>query len=279
MGQPRSFFLLYNRLMNQDQIEWALADLPLGEIYYYPRLDSTNLQASRMNPSDLPDFSAIVADEQTAGRGRQERTWVTRPGTSLALSVIIHPQSPPGDVSQHLGCYSGLGALAMTAAVNQLHGLSARVKWPNDILLTGKKVGGVLVELNWQGKELKEVILGVGLNVKKGAIPEGAEFRFPPGTVEEAVGTPVERLPLMTAFLEQLLAFHRELPGKAFVRSWERSLAYQGQMVSLSVDDRQIASGIQQGLDDDGSLLLKTASGEVRVFQVGEIQLRPVDRS
>lgn len=270
--------MLYNRLMNQDQVERALADLPLGEIYYYPRIDSTNLQTSRMHPSDLPDFSVIVADEQTAGRGRQGRTWVTRPGTSLALSVVIHPRLPPGDISQYLGRYSGLGALAMTAAVNQLQGLPARVKWPNDILLEGRKVGGVLVDLNWQGEKLKEVILGVGLNVKKGAIPEGAEFRFPPGTVEGAAGAPVERLPLMAAFLEQLLAFHRELPGKAFIRSWERSLAYQGQMVSLSVDDRPMAAGIQQGLDDDGSLLLKTASGEVRVFQVGEIRLRPVDR-
>lgn len=231
-----------------------------------------------MNPSDLPDFSVIVADEQTAGRGRQGRTWVTRPGTSLALSVVIHPRLPPDDVSQHLGRYSGLGALAMTAAVNQLLGLPARVKWPNDILLAGRKVGGVLVDLNWQGEGLQEVILGVGLNVKKGAIPEGAEFRFPPGTVEGAAGAPVERLPLMAVFLERLLAFHRELPDKAFIRSWERSLAYQGQMVSLSVDDRPLAAGIQQGLDDDGSLLLKTASGEVRVFQVGEIRLRPVDR-
>jgi len=267
--------------LTQETLNAALADLPLGGLHFYPQVGSTNSAAADLSARGGSDLTVVAADEQTAGRGRQGRTWITRPGTALAVSVILKPQSDPerSDGREAPGRYSGLGALAAVEALRDLYRLPAQVKWPNDILVNHLKVGGVLVETSWEGERLSEVILGIGLNVQEDALPEGAEFRYPAGTIAGAADRKVDRLDLLRGLLEHLILWRARLFSGAFLHAWERSLAFRGRKVVLAQSGQELAEGVLVGLAEDGSIKLQTGPRQIDKFPVGEIQLRPVDRS
>lgn len=264
--------------MNQQALQQALGDLNLGEVQYYARVDSTNRIAAEAASRGAPDFSVFIADEQTAGRGRKGRTWVTLPGTSLAVSVILRPEALDCE-RVPLGRYSGLGALAGSRALEDLYQLAPQLKWPNDILIKGKKIAGVLVEAQWMGDQLESLILGLGMNLLEGSIPVGADFRFPAGSVADAAGTKVDRIAVLRMFLRRLQDLRSRIQGQGFLADWEQRLAYRGKRVKLLVDGDLKAAGMVLGLDGEGGLRLAVSGGKTETFQVGEIELRLVDRS
>jgi BirA family biotin operon repressor/biotin-[acetyl-CoA-carboxylase] ligase len=266
---------------NQEKLTAALADLPLGGIHYFPRVDSTNAAAAALSDRGAADLTVVAAEEQTAGRGRQGRAWITRPGAALAVSVLLRPPSAAVGLQRlHTpGRYSGLGALAAVETVRDLYRFPAQVKWPNDILMDRLKVGGVLVEASWEGEKLSQVILGIGLNVREGALPDGAALRYPAGTIAETVGREINRLDLLRGLLEHLLLWRSRLASGAFQHAWERALAFRGQQVILIGENQSEVEGILIGLAADGSLKLQTGPRQIEEFPVGEIRLRPVDRS
>ena len=148
-----------------------LKELPLGELFLYQEVGSTNSAAENHIKTGAPAFSLILADTQTAGRGRHGRTWETRAGKALAFSWILYPE--PGLLTpETLGKLSGLGALAVAETLIEGYQLEAEIKWPNDVLVEGKKVCGVLVDVHWAGNQLKDVVLGIGINVSRGSVPE-----------------------------------------------------------------------------------------------------------
>jgi len=267
--------------LNQVSLSAALSDLPLGGVHYFPEVDSTNSAAAELSGRGAADLAVVVAEEQTAGRGRQGRSWITRPGTALAVSVLLKPPSVDSG-SESLftpGRYSGLGALAAVEAVRDLYRFPAQIKWPNDILMDGLKVGGVLVEASWEGDILSEIILGIGLNAREGALPEDAALRYPAGTIAEAVDQEINRLDLLRSLLEHLLLWRSRLSSGAFQHAWERALAFRGQQVILTGANQSEVEGVLIGLAADGSLKLQTGPRQIEEFPVGEIRLRPVDRS
>lgn len=270
-----------NEDLSLERLRDVLGDLPLGEIHYFSAVESTNTTAAEISARGAPDATVVIADEQTAGRGRQGRTWITRPGAALAVSVILRPESFPEGSDHQItpGRYSGLGGLITVEALHDRCRLPGRVKWPNDILLQNVKVGGVLVESSWTADTLTEVILGIGLNVREDALPPGADLRFPAGTLAGIAGREINRLELLQGLLEQLIDWRRRLFTGAFLEAWERALAFRGQQVVLSQDGREIAAGVLVGLAENGSIKLQTGRREPQEFPVGEIQLRPVDRS
>ena len=131
-------------------LQESLSDLPLGEIRYYEQIGSTNTIAKQWAHAGAPDLSLVVADEQTAGRGRLDRIWVTHPGAALAFSLVMQLQSqstPPAPRQEKvLPFLTALGAVAVSAALRQEFGLTTEIKWPNDVLLNRRKVSGVLAE-------------------------------------------------------------------------------------------------------------------------------------
>src|ERR1043165_8929440 len=153
--------------MNQTNLKKALSKLPLGEVKYFDSIGSTNNEALAWATGGAQDLSIVIADEQTAGRGRLDRKWFTPKGAGLALSLILHPsiQEKP-----YLTRMVGLAALAVVDAL-QTRGLITQVKWPNDVLLNGRKVAGILVESVWSGEEVDCVVIGIGMNVLKGFVP------------------------------------------------------------------------------------------------------------
>ncbi len=255
-----------------------LAHLPLGDIHLYPEVNSTNLVAEEKIKESAPPFSLVVADSQTEGKGRLGRTWITRAGTALALSWILYPE--PGRLQpETLGILSGLAPVAVAEVLQEKYSLEAEIKWPNDVLIEGKKAAGVLVDVRWNGCEVTDVVLGIGVNVSRESVPPPEELNFPAISLEEAAGREISRLDLLIQVMESLLKWYSRLVEPSFVQVWDSMLAYKGQQVKLTTERGVRGQGKVVGISEDGSLVLISEAGQETKYHSGEIQLRLVDRS
>ncbi len=253
----------------------ALEGLPFPALRYHPSVGSTNEVAARWATRGAPDLALVVADEQTAGRGRAGRRWLTPPGAALAFSIVLQPD--PQLRSQALARYAPLGALAVCAGLEKGWDLSPQIKWPNDVLLSGRKAAGVLAEARWQGERLAGLVLGVGVNIHPGSVPRAEDLDYPATCVSAAAGRPVERWQVLRAVLQALLDWRLRLPEPAFIEAWSRRLAYKGRLVRLSPPSGPPVEGRLLGVDPEGALLVALSSGEQRAFPAGEVRLRLVD--
>jgi BirA family biotin operon repressor/biotin-[acetyl-CoA-carboxylase] ligase len=261
--------------MDENSLKQALSGLTIGPTHYFESLGSTNDEAARWAEDGASDLALVVADEQTAGRGRLDRRWYTPPGSALAFSVVL--QVGQNVILNYVPRLTALGALATCQALRQGYGLPAQVKWPNDVLVEGCKLAGVLVEAAWQGERLKTAILGIGINVAPASIPPDLDLNFPATCVETALGRPVERLELLRSILGWLVEWRPRLNSPDFLRAWEDVLAFRGEWVRVIWPGRPTLEGQVLGLDYNGSLRLKERSGQVHSLQYGEVRLRPVD--
>lgn len=256
-----------------------MSDLPVGSVRYYPQVSSTNDLAVRWAEAGGPHLALVVADEQTAGRGRSNRRWYTPPGSALAFSLILRGQTPGLD-QEAIPRVTALGALAVCEAINQdfSASLPAQIKWPNDVVAERRKLAGVLAEAHWHGQDLQAVILGVGINVAPDSLPPAEALDFPATCVSNMLGYPVDRWSVLHAVLARLLEWLPRLGKPRFIRAWEQRLAFQGEWVLVSAGSQLSLEGQICGLNPDGTLRLQTRSGEKMNLRFGEIHLRPVDR-
>jgi len=293
--RPGSDFCGKIHAMDQRELETLLADLPLGGIRYFPKVGSTNDLATRWARAGAADFSLVVADEQSAGRGRLNRQWFTPPGSGLALSVILRPENlpvdaisatPQTDLHTAITRLTALGALAVCETLNEALSpvLPAQIKWPNDVIATRRKLAGVLVELQWSGEKLIAAILGIGVNVTSAAVPPPGEVNFPATCVEEVVDSPVDRWILLHDILVHLLRWREQMASEKFLLAWLGRLAFRGEWVTIVLENESeqdappSLEGQVAGLNSDGSLRLRLRSGEITPVHFGEIHLRPVDK-
>lgn len=260
--------------MEGSKLKEYLSGLPIGPLRYFESVGSTNDLAKDWIEVGAPHFSLVVADEQTAGRGRNGRRWFTPPGSSLAFSLVLHLEQL-GDFA--VSRLSGLGALGVCTALQDAYSLEACIKWPNDVLVNGGKLAGVLVETAWSGERPKSAILGIGINVAPESVPPDIDLGFPATSVENAVGKPVERWTLLREVLLKLVLWLEEINSPIFLQAWEDNLAYQNKMVRLSQHGQEVYKGHLLGLDSSGAIRLQGAAGIVMTFQAGGLQLRAVD--
>jgi BirA family biotin operon repressor/biotin-[acetyl-CoA-carboxylase] ligase len=278
--------------MDIKSLRAALSDLPLSSIRYYDTIGSTNDEAAAWIEAGARDLSLVVADEQTSGRGRLQRRWFTPPQSGLALSLILRQPTPLNSeaASPLLSRLSGLGALGVCTALMANCQLEAQIKWPNDVLLSGNKVAGILAEATWRGDFLEGVVLGIGVNVTPQAVPPASELNFPATSVETETGAPVDRLGLLHAILEQIIFWRLRLATSEFLQAWELHLAYKGERVRVLNADlskppaetagvESILEGQLLGLDTSGGLRLGDSSEQAIVIHSGELYLRPLPSS
>ena len=259
--------------MNLGLLQETLSSLPLGGIRFFDSIGSTNDEALKWASEDAPDLSLVVSDEQTAGRGRSDRKWFTPAGSALAFSLILRPS----DVElEHPTRITGLGALAVIESLRFLSGVS-QIKWPNDILIDGKKVAGILVESNWLGNTLDGYVLGLGVNVLKSSVPTLENIAFPATSIEDnSDGKTIDRVELLKGILSALIKWRNKLGEDVFTKAWENSLAYRGERITVSRDGQSPKTGELIGLNPSGNLQIRTLNGEMQEIHFGEIHLRPV---
>jgi BirA family transcriptional regulator, biotin operon repressor / biotin---[acetyl-CoA-carboxylase] ligase len=262
--------------MDVQTLKRSLDGLPVPDARYFDVISSTNDEALHWVSAGARDGCLVVADQQTNGRGRLGRRWVTRPESALALSLIIIPS--PAE-REHLGLFSPLGALAISEALEKTLDLRPQIKWPNDVLLARQKAAGILVEAAWLGETLQGVIVGIGVNVRPEAVPPADEVIFPATSVEQAAGHPVDRWKLLHAILRGLFDWRAKIGSTAFLENWERRLAFRDEWVRITDTSLPAGEGVTGqvvGIDPTGSLVLRTQEGNLIPVNVGDVQLRPV---
>jgi BirA family transcriptional regulator, biotin operon repressor / biotin---[acetyl-CoA-carboxylase] ligase len=247
----------------------SIQKLPISKIRYFDSIGSTNDEALVWAEQGAPDLSIVIADEQTAGRGRLERKWFTPKGSALAFSLILRPAD-----NTHLSRTVGLAALSIADSCARL-GLSPQIKWPNDILLNVKKTAGILIETIWAGDEVTALVIGMGINILKQSIPPAGQLKFPATSLETELGHPVEREQVLQEILSRVVVHRTEIDTDAFLAAWENYLAYKNQNVQIINGANEIMEGKLLGLQANGSLRLQDELGNQLTVHVGDVSLRP----
>jgi BirA family biotin operon repressor/biotin-[acetyl-CoA-carboxylase] ligase len=257
--------------MNQNELKKALSELPLGDIRYFDTIGSTNNEALAWATGGAKDLSLVIADEQTSGRGRLDRKWFTPKGTALAFSLIMRLTEAE---TPHLTRIVGLAALAVTDFL-RTHGLVAQIKWPNDVLLNGRKLAGILVESVWSGEEVECVVIGIGMNILKDSVPSASLLLFPATSLEEALGPAIQRETVLHDILAEMIALRPHLGSDSFLAAWEKALAFRGEQVQAEQGDGSLLTGKLLGLESDGSLKISDETGKSITVRFGDVRLRP----
>jgi len=258
--------------MEEKILKQALEDLPIPIIRYFEETDSTNEQALGMAASGAEDNTLVIAEKQTAGRGRMGRCWVTAPGSSLAFSLIFKPTKAE---EEYLGLFSMLGALAVCRAIQEQFCADAQVKWPNDVLLGGMKTAGILAESCWQGDTLAGLVLGIGINLLPGSVPPAEKLLFPATCVQAHCSKPVNRLIFLEAVLRHVFTLRKSITKNAFIVEYARHLAFIGRRITLSSTAGNAVSGVLAGVERDGQIILQMDDGERKAYPIGDVHLRP----
>ena len=258
----------------------------LGRAYHYvERIDSTNdrLKAWAADATH-PTGTVMLAEYQTAGRGRLDRRWEAPPGAALLFSVLLRPGWP----AERGAWLTMLAGLAVAEAIEAVAGLPAPLKWPNDIVLPHadgwSKAGGILLDAVLDGDgRLAHAVIGIGLNVNVpiAALPETAAMSgaLPAASLLVAAGRPVPRRTLLVALLERLEAHYAAADaGHSPHVSWNARLITLGQMVRVSAAGSAAPlSGVAEGSDEWGCLLVRDAAGTLHTVAAGDVTLRSGD--
>lgn len=241
----------------------------------YDTIDSTNLEAKRLlQAGEAGHGTVLVAQTQTAGKGRLGRAWDSVQG-GIWCSVILEPNVPPEEMSR----YSFVMAVAVAEGIRQSTGLAAEVKWPNDVLLHGKKICGILLELVAVKHQPMRLIAGFGINANQALDDFPAEVQQKATSLAIEAGHPVDRAQVLEAILARLDANSALLEQQGFepVReTWMALSCVIGKEVQIVQQGNTMLAGTAIGLADDGALQIQTAHG-IETIIVGDVSLRGKD--
>lgn len=242
-------------------------------LHFFPTIDSTNVYAGRLAREGATEGVIVIADAQSGGKGRLGRSWVSPPGINLYLSVLLRPSVPATTAPQ----LNLLAAVAVADAIAEVCQLSPSIKWPNDVLVDGKKVCGILAEMQTEAGELRAVILGIGVNINAplSAFPE--ELHDKASSLLLVSGRVIDRSVFTASLLTHLEKYYvlwieQGLP--ALRATWEMyASAVLGKRIAVATPEGT-ATGVALGLDDDGALLLRGESdGEVHRLLAGDVSV------
>ncbi len=253
-----------------DCIPDDLAAKRLGrKIHYFAEIDSTNTHARRLAEQGAPEGEVVVAETQTEGRGRLGRRWVSPPRANLYFSIILRPQMPPVDVPQ----ITLMAAVALVETIRSVVQAPATIKWPNDILVKGKKLAGILTELSLSGERVEFVLLGIGLNVNFPPVMMPPDLRARATSILDWTKKEVSRAHVLRRLIQDLDRCYGELEDHGFgvlAPRWEAYFGLRGVRVRVELLD-QVLVGKAKGIDRDGALILEDDQGYVKRIVAGDL--------
>jgi BirA family biotin operon repressor/biotin-[acetyl-CoA-carboxylase] ligase len=269
--------------LSAETITAALTTRRLGRpTRFFPRIGSTNDVVHELAVAGAAEGLLVLADEQTAGRGRLDRSWWAPPGASVLMSLLLRPALSARMAGQLPMC---LG-LAAVEGIEDVTGLRPALKWPNDVVWDGRKLGGMLTELRVDGERLDYAVLGLGLNVN-------LTFDEPPGRCREAMaasapiipetfsttavslrmaaGRPVDRAALVIALLERCEAWYeRLLSGESLHEAWAAWLDTLGRQVVVALPAETL-TGVAVGVTPEGALIVRRPDGTDKTIWAGDV--------
>ncbi|HJT20936.1 MAG TPA: biotin--[acetyl-CoA-carboxylase] ligase [Nitrospira sp.] len=257
--------------IDPDAIRSTLATRALGHrIELFDRIDSTNREAVALAQADIDHGTVIVADSQTAGRGRLARTWFSPPGVNLYCSIVVRLPIPSDRLSEWLSWLPLSASLAAAEAIESVVGVHVTVKWPNDLLMAERKIGGILCESGSTSRSEPFQVVGLGINVN------GRRADFPPDicetatTIAEEAGRAVDRNRLLAGILQELEVCLDEFVGnheEKIAIAYSRRCVTLGRRVRASLPGQRHIVGIAESVGRDGSLQIaeETRLSDTRV--------------
>ncbi|MBO5259355.1 MAG: biotin--[acetyl-CoA-carboxylase] ligase [Agathobacter sp.] len=283
--------------MNQHDIAQSSQTEWMGqEIFCYNTLDSTNVKAKELAEEGYPSGTLVIAESQTAGRGRRGRDWNSQEGTGIFMSFILKPeltsepaeQNPPGLISasaeqnqsgltiENASMVTLVCALAVSMGISQVTGAEAQIKWPNDIVMNGRKICGILTEMSVVSGKVGHVVVGIGINVSNLQFPE--EIANTAGSLYTETGKFFQRAEIVGAILEKFETYYA-----LFLKTQDLSLMqeeYNGLLANRNrevrvLDPREPFEGKALGITEKGELIVETPQGK-QMVSGGEVSVRGI---
>ena len=255
--------------MTEKEIRQHLTTKIFGKnIYTFDSLESTNTYAKSLTLENNAEGSLIIAEEQTAGKGRLKRSWLAEKGKNLTFSIILTPTILP----ERIGILSLYAALAVAEAIENILPLTPVCKWPNDVLLNDKKVCGILSEVVFKSEALYSVIIGIGINVNQLIFPN--ELQEIATSLFLTTGRSIDRAIFLAKVLERLETLYKIIQNNQtdrILRHWKKYCTMFDKKISIE-QQGTILKGTVTGLADDGGLIIQTNSKNVKVL-AGDIQI------
>ena len=269
-GSPRRGYRLLavpDKLLPEEVLQGLKTHCFTGPVHHFETLDSTNDLAKELAVQGAPEGTVVVAEAQTGGRGRLGREWNSPPGVGLYVSLGLRPMLPPMELPQ----ITLTAAVAVVRAVRRVAGVAPGIKWPNDLLLYGKKLGGILTEMETESDRIRHVVVGLGLNVNNPEFPP--ELAATATSLTLTAGGTFSRVNLLMAWLEEFEELYGRFLYQGFpeiLEEWKCSTVTLGRAVTVRQGPREI-SGQALDISPDGALLLRTNTGEIVRVTSGEI--------
>ena len=255
-------------ILSAEEISYYLKPNSPWQIHYYSEVDSTNIQIRKLSEADAPGFSVAIAEMQTAGQGRLNRTWHSTPGQSLFLSYLLRPDLPP-QLAQVITLTS---ACAVVAALARF-GFNCKIKWPNDVLGSdNRKLCGIKSEMRADMDKVEWLLCGIGININISSFPPPLDQT---ATSLQLLGSsPLKRAPIAAALLEEIERLYGVLCNEGFApirEIWLQHAVSLGQTVRVS-NSQEEYQAIARDLDADGYLIIER-DGKLETLRGGDIWL------
>lgn len=265
MNQPD--VLSKNEIESRVHTQWAGR-----QVYYFDETDSTNNDVRKLMAEGAGHGILAVADKQTAGKGRRGRTWISPAGANIFMSIGLKPELSPDKASM----LTLVMALAICDTIHEVTGLDSRIKWPNDIVVNGKKVCGMLTEMEAELDCIHSVVIGIGINVNQQEMPE--EIRETATSLFLESGEKIIRAHIIEKAMEYFEDYYAQFMEKGDLSLLKE--AYNARLVNMDagvrvLDPRGEYEGIAKGINTEGELLVERNGETVRVY-AGEVSVRGV---
>jgi len=232
-------------------------------VLYYPSLPSTMDFAKKLATKGVSEGTVVFCDEQTEGRGRQGRKWFASPASSVLMSVVFRP------TLERLPKINMLASLAIVLTIDKVAGITSTIKWPNDVLIDGKKVAGILMENVFEGETVQAAIVGVGLNVTMD-VSAYTEIASMATSLSAEAKRDFHRDDVLRTLLEEMDALYQAVKRNEDVyRRWLPYVETLGKTVRIK-SGKSVEEGLAQSINPDGSITLRRANGSLVTIATGE---------
>lgn len=235
----------------------------------FHELDSTNSEACRLADKGAPEGLVVIADQQYAGKGRLGRQWESPAGVNLYASILLRPKILPIDAPK----LTFLSAVAVCRAIKSSSTLQPQVKWPNDVLVDGVKVAGLLNEMSSETDQVKYVVLGIGVNLNMQEEQFPSNLRAPASSLAILSGQTVSRLNFTRALLAEIDTLYQLFIAQGsepIICAWQELCSMIGHPARIDCNGVQI-QGVMEGLAEDGALLMRTGEGKIEPVYAGDV--------
>lgn len=264
-------------LLCPEEVRSQLTTTILGqELVYFSAVGSTNDEAKKKAVAGCPEGTLIITETQLGGRGRLARGWFSPQAKGIWFSVVLRPPFPPQEAPK---C-TLMAAVAVNRAIREMTGVSCGIKWPNDILCNGRKLVGILTEMNAEMDAINHIVIGMGINVNIMAAEIPPELEGKLTSLQMETGAPVSRIALFIKILERLEELYLSVRTSGFasvLSAWRQESITLNQLVTVIAPDKTFI-GKALDIDSEGALLVETDTGIERVL-AGDVSIRSLTGS